>query len=1714
MSSPVLFQRRPEFTEDTGNDSSSSAPTDLASHLSHSASASVITTMTNAKPRLKSSDQICTTAVAAAAAAAAAMSTTPMVDTAATSDTAANERQDGSESSRQAIATEESQVTRGTKPFLFSDTDVDEHDDASDDEDNNRNDDTDHGDNDDDDDEDDDDDAEERQTIASERTIVDPSRAQRVWEADQQASECRRCGRRFNFLVRRHHCRRCGQVVCDRCSTHRLRLPVDEIIQDPMTDPSHYAFIAMHPQRVCTACIRPIAKRATSPPPLRSSSSTSSNPYSRGSGGMNMRRSDSTQSLMTECPVCGTGFLGTRKTEQERHLRTCLNKGSPPVQPIRYVVYELSRDSVQINDECPICFEDFAAVAICWGSTNPLIKAGSAGLERVSAKYPEGGLKRWFAELKYLFTRWQYVLPLLLNLSGSVVYYYTLGQSDMSLAVPITNSLTFVFSLLTGLLLGEPLGGKDAWLGMALVILGVAICLTDDEFRAKLEAHFALYRLNLRSPLVMHVTPGYWYRVDLLLVNELGLFRRADIEPNGVVQVACKLLETTTPVQTDNNWKIECRATEEGTEADKAVAGFQRSGRGAFEYRITSKTSHAAKRGPRYLHIYVDRTHEFPHDPKNILPLIVGPVFIQPEQTPVYARTNAPIADWPENTPMVHDGYRLFSNIMIHESWDAGIPGKIWDSALVMLGFVNRLAETRPEELQARKVVDLSAGTGLLGLALADKSKVIITELDEALALINQNVAFNGYSDMVQIQPLLWGDAKQAADCGKADVILASDVLYEAEFFEDLVKTFVDLSDTQTKIYIGYKRRGFEAEEERRFWSLCKVHFDIVLLNERSSDEDPDVALIPSLATAAATTAGYPSNVSLPLNLTCPPLTPRTQMPKSVYDLRPDDIKVVMGIGDSVMAGFGAKGLQGRQYVSKSTLREDRGVSFAMGGDTGAVTLPNMIHYYSPYLYGASKGSHLFTLCFAVNFAVFLFLQGDSFCPVYQYRSSADVLNAAQSGARSMNLDHELDYVLKQLEEAYKTGDVKKTDWKMLIVFIGSNDMCHACTLPSSLPPAYAVDLLAAIDRVRVNVPNVLVQIENADRLIKKTVAGHRNRVYPSTMLTLGSPPATLDKSVCTRVHGSITVPCSRVLEPVNAYFLRHAQRVMRKNDQWEDEPPEKHRKSKVADDKSSEADFEETPRETPALLALDPSDWKQHDLYAILGLANLRYTATPEQIKRAHKRKVLKHHPDKKVSQGGIDDDSFFKCISKAYECLSDPSKRRLYDSVDYGIPDPQVPKLKKTDDFFTVFRPIFELEARFSNKSNVPVLGDLDSSEEDVMRFYDFWYNFDSWRTFDHLDKDEDEGETREDKRFIERKNRAERARRRKEYLTRLRNIVDQAHKSDPRIQQFKEAKKRAKDEKRREKEKAQKIAELEKEKVTLEKNNMFFMSGTNDKERRLAEQKEEEEVKSKQAAEEKKQKEKYKKLLKKERKNIKASMEDSVLSMTDKERESQIAKLEMILDSMNLEEMQIWKEELKQNKSSIDEKAKKLMIKEKALELQPKKVETAPAKEEKHQHRPWHAQEISLLIKAMKKYPVGTVSRWQVVAEYVSHHSGYPIRSEAELTRRVSELKKGSTALAEHEKSELQHLKKHNDDKHLVEQPTINYDGKGEKGIAAARPWTSEEQRMLEKALQKYPPKWTGEGDRWDHIQNMVVGRTKKECKLRVKTLAEQIRASKTK
>lgn len=115
----------------------------------------------------------------------------------------------------------------------------------------------------------------------------------------------------------------------------------------------------------------------------------------------------------------------------------------------------------------------FVLVGLLWGATNPLLKRGSAGMEKVV--HPNRILK-FLLELKFLILNWKYVIPFSINQLGAVLYYTTIGQADITLAVPITNSLTFLFTTLFGWLLGEPTP-PQILAGTILVTSGITMCV-------------------------------------------------------------------------------------------------------------------------------------------------------------------------------------------------------------------------------------------------------------------------------------------------------------------------------------------------------------------------------------------------------------------------------------------------------------------------------------------------------------------------------------------------------------------------------------------------------------------------------------------------------------------------------------------------------------------------------------------------------------------------------------------------------------------------------------------------------------------------------------------------------------------------------------------------------------------------------------------------------------------------------------------------------------------------------------------------------------------------------------------------------------------------------------------------------------------------------------------------------------------------------------
>ena len=48
------------------------------------------------------------------------------------------------------------------------------------------------------------------------------------WEADEDRMECSICRAEFHLLRRRHHCRKCGQIVCNACSKWRERVTTSD----------------------------------------------------------------------------------------------------------------------------------------------------------------------------------------------------------------------------------------------------------------------------------------------------------------------------------------------------------------------------------------------------------------------------------------------------------------------------------------------------------------------------------------------------------------------------------------------------------------------------------------------------------------------------------------------------------------------------------------------------------------------------------------------------------------------------------------------------------------------------------------------------------------------------------------------------------------------------------------------------------------------------------------------------------------------------------------------------------------------------------------------------------------------------------------------------------------------------------------------------------------------------------------------------------------------------------------------------------------------------------------------------------------------------------------------------------------------------------------------------------------------------------------------
>ncbi|KAF6163804.1 hypothetical protein GIB67_016144 [Kingdonia uniflora] len=91
---------------------------------------------------------------------------------------------------------------------------------------------------------------EKKKSITDWVNIIKPANEEKDhWVPDEAVAKCTSCGSDFGAFLRKHHCRNCGDIFCDKCTQGRIALTADENAQ---------------PVRVCDRCMAEVTQRLNS----------------------------------------------------------------------------------------------------------------------------------------------------------------------------------------------------------------------------------------------------------------------------------------------------------------------------------------------------------------------------------------------------------------------------------------------------------------------------------------------------------------------------------------------------------------------------------------------------------------------------------------------------------------------------------------------------------------------------------------------------------------------------------------------------------------------------------------------------------------------------------------------------------------------------------------------------------------------------------------------------------------------------------------------------------------------------------------------------------------------------------------------------------------------------------------------------------------------------------------------------------------------------------------------------------------------------------------------------------------------------------------------------------------------------------------------------------------------------------------------------------
>ncbi|KAI2630061.1 integral membrane protein [Xylaria nigripes] len=129
----------------------------------------------------------------------------------------------------------------------------------------------------------------------------------------------------------------------------------------------------------------------------------------------------------------------------------------------------------------------FLLVGLAWGLTTPFIRRAAKThkppahplltRDDVKASWLRSKLYGVFFAVVDLLRNPRYAIPLVINLTGSVWFFLLIGQAELSLTVPIVNTLAFLFTVLGDWWVDKKSIDRNTWIGMILSLTGIALCV-------------------------------------------------------------------------------------------------------------------------------------------------------------------------------------------------------------------------------------------------------------------------------------------------------------------------------------------------------------------------------------------------------------------------------------------------------------------------------------------------------------------------------------------------------------------------------------------------------------------------------------------------------------------------------------------------------------------------------------------------------------------------------------------------------------------------------------------------------------------------------------------------------------------------------------------------------------------------------------------------------------------------------------------------------------------------------------------------------------------------------------------------------------------------------------------------------------------------------------------------------------------------------------